>query len=427
MVVHLLKQNRDDLCMLANIRQRLFRRREQWEQNLIVLWFGNFMAGVAFSLIMPFMSLYIDTLGDFTKAELGLWSGLTYAITFLVTALISPWWGKIADRRGRKLMLLRASLGMAVVLGAMGLVQNVYELIALRMLQGVFSGYISNSNALIATSAPKAKSGQALGTLTTGSVSGTLLGPLLGGIIAEATGYRTTFFITGTILMIVFFLCLAFVHEEFTPIAKGDQVPGKQLLQELKYPHLIIGMFVTTMIIQASNNSISPLLSLYVRELMHHGHNVALISGVIAAIPGIATLVAAPRFGALGDRIGSEKILIAGLIFAVFVYIPQAFVQNVWQLGGLRLLVGIADAALIPQVQTILAKYSPHQSAGRIFSYNQSFQAMGNVAGPLIGSSVSGLFGYSGIFISTTVLIIVNLFWVNQNTKVLRDQRKQKA
>jgi len=410
--------------MLTNIRQRLFRRRAQWEQNLIVLWFGNFMAGVAFSLIMPFMSLYIDTLGNFTTAQLSLWSGLTYSITFLVTALISPWWGKIADRRGRKLMLLRASLGLAIVLGAMGLVQNIYELIGLRLLQGFFSGCISNSNALIATSAPQEKSGQALGTLTTGSVSGTLLGPLLGGIIAQATGYRTTFFITGTILFIVFILCLVFVHEDFTPVEKGDQVPGRQLIHELKYPHLIIGMFVTTMIIQASNNSISPLLSLYVRQLMHHGNNVALVSGVVAATPGIATLIAAPRFGALGDRIGSEKILLGGLIFAVFVYVPQAFVQNVWQLGALRLLVGVADAALLPQVQTILAKYSPHSSAGRIFSYNQSFQAMGNVAGPLIGSSVSGLFGYSGVFLSTTVLVVVNLFWVRQNTKVLRGEHE---
>ncbi|MCM6844312.1 multidrug efflux MFS transporter [Latilactobacillus curvatus] len=410
--------------MLTNIRQRLFRRRAQWEQNLVVLWFGNFMAGVAFSLIMPFMSLYIDTLGNFTTAQLSLWSGVTYSITFLVTALISPWWGKIADRRGRKLMLLRASLGLAIVLGAMGLVQNIYELIGLRLLQGFFSGYISNSNALIATSAPQEKSGQALGTLTTGSVSGTLLGPLLGGIIAQATGYRTTFFITGTILFIVFILCLVFVHEDFTPVEKGDQVPGRQLIHELKYPHLIIGMFVTTMIIQASNNSISPLLSLYVRQLMHHGNNVALVSGVVAATPGIATLIAAPRFGALGDRIGSEKILLGGLIFAVFVYVPQAFVQNVWQLGALRLLVGVADAALLPQVQTILAKYSPHSSAGRIFSYNQSFQAMGNVAGPLIGSSVSGLFGYSGVFLSTTVLVIVNLFWVRQNTKDLREEHE---
>ncbi len=410
--------------MLTNIRQRLFRRRAQWEQNLVVLWFGNFMAGVAFSLIMPFMSLYIDTLGNFTTAQLSLWSGVTYSITFLVTALISPWWGKIADRRGRKLMLLRASLGLAIVLGAMGLVQNIYELIGLRLLQGFFSGYISNSNALIATSAPQEKSGQALGTLTTGSVSGTLLGPLLGGIIAQATGYRTTFFITGTILFIVFILCLVFVHEDFTPVEKGDQVPGRQLIHELKYPHLIIGMFVTTMIIQASNNSISPLLSLYVRQLMHHGNNVALVSGVVAATPGIATLIAAPRFGALGDRIGAEKILLGGLIFAVFVYVPQAFVQNVWQLGALRLLVGVADAALLPQVQTILAKYSPHSSAGRIFSYNQSFQAMGNVAGPLIGSSVSGLFGYSGVFLSTTVLVIVNLFWVRQNTKVLREEHE---
>lgn len=412
--------------MWTKIKHKIFHKRQQWQKNLIILWFGNLMAGMAFSLVMPFMPLYIDTLGNFTKSQLSIWSGLTYAGTFLVTALVSPWWGKIADRKGRKLMLLRTSLGMAVVIAAMGLVHNVYQLITLRLLQGFFSGYISNANALLATSAPKAKSGQALGTLTTGSVTGTLMGPLLGGIIAQATSYRITFFITGAILFLVFILCLAFVHEDFEPVDKSQQEPATDLLKHLKYPQLIIGMFVTTLIIQASNNSISPILSLYVRELIPKNQlsHLALISGIVAAMPGIATLIAAPKFGALGDRIGSQRILLGGLILAVFIYIPQAFVQNVYQLMALRLLVGIVDAALLPQVQTLLAKYSPHESAGRIFSFNQSFQAMGNVAGPLIGSSISSLFGYSGVFISTTLLVIINLGWVYQNTKMLNRRHK---
>jgi len=401
---------------------RLFRRRQPWEQNLLVLWFGNFMAGVAFSLIMPFMALYIDTLGNFTQLQLNFWSGLTFSSTFLVTAIVSQLRGRLADRRGRKLMLLRASLGMAFVLGSMGLVNSVYQLVALRLLQGVFSGYISNANALIATSVPREQSGKALGTLTTGNVSGTLLGPLLGGLIADLFGYRATFFVTGGILLLVFLLTFFLVHETFTPIAKTDQVSGGQILKQLKYPHVIIGMFVTTLIIQASNNSISPILSLYVRQLLGGHGKVALISGIIASIPGIATLIAAPRFGALGDRIGTQKVLMAGLAFGILVYIPQAFVQNAWQLGGLRFLVGIVDAALLPQVQTLLAKYSPHQNAGRIFSYNQSFQAMGNMIGPLIGSTVSGVFGYSSIFFATSLLIIINFVWVRYSTKELQEK-----
>ncbi|OJG82208.1 major facilitator superfamily transporter [Enterococcus pallens] len=386
-----------------------------------MLWFGTFMAGIGFSLVMPFMSLYIDTLGHYTSQELNLWSGVTFSSTFLITAIVSPLWGRLADQKGRKLMLLRASLGMAIVIGLMGLVTNVYQLIGLRLLQGIFSGYISNATALVATGTPREKSGQVLGTLATGSVTGNLLGPLVGGTTASIFGYRYTFFITSAILFLVFLLSTFFVHEEFTPVEKKDMIPAKQILRELKYPHLILGMFLTTMIIQASNNSISPIISLYIRQLMHNHGNVTFVSGVIASIPGIATLIAAPRLGRLGDRIGSEKILGIGLLFAIVVYLPMAIVQNVWQLAFLRFLVGISDACLLPAVQTLITKYSPQHAAGRIFSYNQSFQAAGNVVGPMIGSSVSSIFGYRGVFLSTSLLVLVNYLSVHRNTKEIAE------
>ncbi len=164
-----------------------------WRRNLAVLWFGTFMAGIGFSEVMPFLSLYVDSLGHFTHNELSVYSGLAFAASYFVTAIASPLWGKLADRTGRKLMLVRASAGMAIVFILMGLVTNVWQLIGLRLLQGVFSGYISNANALIATQVPKRRSGQALGTLVTGNVSGALLGPLLGGTLASFFSYRVTF------------------------------------------------------------------------------------------------------------------------------------------------------------------------------------------------------------------------------------------
>ncbi len=411
---------------MNQIKTRIFRKRENWERNLLVLWFGTFMAGAGFSLVMPFMSLYIDTLGDFSASQLNFWSGITFSSTFLVTALISPWWGKIADQKGRKLMLIRASLGMAVVIAAMGLATSVYQLVALRLLQGFFSGYISNANALVATGTPKEKSGQVLGTLATGSVTGNLLGPLMGGIIASAFGYRVTFFITGSILLLVFFLTWKAVHEEFVPVKKEEMLPAKQIFKNLEYPYVIIGMFVTTMIIQASNTSISPIISLYIRQLLHGEGNVTLISGIVASIPGIATLIAAPRFGALGDKIGSERILAIGLVFAMIVFLPMSLVQNVWQLAILRFLIGISDACLLPAVQALLTKYSPHSAAGRIFSYNQSFQAAGNVMGPMIGSGVSSSFGYGGVFVSTSALVLINFIWVRKNTAEIKVKEAMK-
>lgn len=396
-----------------------------WQRNLHVLWFGNFLAGVGFSSVGPFIALFIGTLGDYNAGETAFWSGMAFSAPFLVKAIVSPLWGRLADTHGRKLMLLRASLGMAIVIGAIGLVQNVYELVALRLLQGGFSGFISNANTLIATSAPREKSGRALGTLTTGNVSGTLLGPLIGGTIADVFGYRYTFFITGAALLAAFFLVLFLVQEHFKPISPAQMAAQGNTFTGLKHKRLIFGMFITTMIIQASNHSIEPILSLYVRQLMHGASHVALAAGIIEAINGLATLFAAPYFGNLGDRIGTHWILTYGLIFAMCVFIPMAFVTNIWQLGILRLLVGFSDAALIPSVQTLLAKYSPSEKMGRIFSWNQTFQATGNVLGPQLGSFVTKLAGYRGVFISTSLLVLLNFVLVRRNTAELKSSSQQ--
>lgn len=392
------------------IKHRLFRPRETWEKNLFVLWFSVFVTGMAFSEIMPFMSLYVDTLGQFTKGQLNLYAGLIFSVTYLVSAIVSPIWGKMADRYGRKPMILRASLGMALIIGAMGLVTNIWELFILRFIQGIFSGYVSNANALIATETPKEKSGMALGTLMAGLTGGNLLGPLLGGFLASTFNYRITFIITGILLLLVFIFSLLFVHErDFKPVAKKKLASAKGVIKVLKDPQMIFGMLLTTLIIQATNNSITPIISLYVRELMHHSGDVTLVSGIVAAVPGIATMLAAPKLGQLGDRIGTERILTIGFILAICFFIPTAFITNVWELGILRFLIGISDAAMIPQVQTLLAKNTPIEVTGRIFSWNQSFQNLGNVVGPLLGAVVSGFFDYSGVFIATALLVLLNL------------------
>lgn len=405
---------------MSRIKDWLFHPRKLWEKNLFVLWFGTFMTGAALSLVTPFLPLYIDTLGHFSQREVTFWSGLVFSVTFLVTMIVSPFWGRLADLKGRKLMLLRASLGMGLTLGAMGFVTNVGQLIFLRALMGVFGGFISNANALMATSTPKEVAGRVLGTLATGGVTGGLLGPMIGGVIASTFGYRESFYITGIIFMVVFSLVFFFVHEDFKPIPASKIEKASVMFAGLKQKKLIFGMFITTMIIQLCTNSINPILSLYVRSLMHHHGNVELYSGVIASLPGVATLIAASFFGRLGDRVGTEKILTIGLITAVLVYIPMAFVSNIWQLGFLRFFAGIADACLLPSVQALLTRFTPRQSTGRIFSYNQSFQASGNVFGPLLGSGISGFFGYPAVFLASSFFALVNLVLVRRNTQEIR-------
>jgi DHA1 family multidrug resistance protein-like MFS transporter len=332
-----------------------------WQSNLFILWFGVFMTGVGFSEVMPFLSLYVDTLGNFTKNQLTFYSGITFSITFLMTAIISPFWGKLADSRGRKLMLIRASLGMAIVFFLMGAAQNIWQLIFLRALQGLCGGFISNANAMIATQTPKEKSGYALGTLVTGVTGGQLLGPFIGGVLASLVNYRIAFIITGVIFLLVFLLVITLVKEEFTPVPKGKSPSRKEIFAQLSYPKLTIGLFTTTFIIQIVNQSISPIIALFVRELNNGSGSTTLWAGIVAAMPGIATMLAAPRFGQLGDRIGTHRIMLMGFSLAFIFMLPTGFVTAIWQLVILRFMIGISDATMLPAVQTLLTKTTPTQ------------------------------------------------------------------
>jgi DHA1 family multidrug resistance protein-like MFS transporter len=340
-----------------------------------------------------------------------------FSITFLFSAIASPLWGGLADRKGRKIMLLRSALGMAIVMLLMGLAQNIWQFLILRALLGLLGGFIPNANALIATQIPRHKSGWALGTLSTGAVSGALLGPLAGGFLADNYGLRPVFFMTATVLFICFILTLCFIKEQFTPVSKKEMLHVKEVFGSLKNRELVLSLFVTTLIIQVATGSIAPILTLYVRDLAGNISNIAFISGMIASVPGVAALLCAPRLGKLGDRIGPEKILIVALVVSVLLLLPMSFVQTPWQLGILRFLLGAADGALLPAVQTLLVYNSSNQIAGRIFSYNQSFRDIGNVTGPLIGAAVSAQYGFRAVFCVTALVVLINAIYTGYSLR----------
>ncbi|WP_074013351.1 multidrug efflux MFS transporter MdtG [Candidatus Sodalis sp. SoCistrobi] len=382
-----------------------------WKRNLFVAWLGCFLTGAAFSLVMPFLPLYVELLGVSSPEKLNMWSGAVFSITFLFSAIASPIWGGLADRKGRKVMLLRSALGMAIVMMLMGLAQNVWQFLVLRALLGLLGGFVPNANALIATQVPRNKSGWALGTLSTGAVSGALIGPLIGGLLADLYGLRLVFFITALVLLVCFITTVLFVQERFTPVPKKDMLSGRQVLASLKNPRLVLSLFVTTLIIQVATGSIAPILTLYVRELAGNSQNLAFISGMIAAVPGMAALLSAPRLGKLGDRVGPERILISMMALSVLLLIPMSFVQAPWQLGLLRFLLGATDGALLPAVQTLLIYNSSSQVAGRIFSYNQSFRDVGNVSGPLLGAFISASYGFRAVFFVTALVVMFNVVY----------------
>lgn len=384
---------------------------ESWRVNLISVWFGCFFTGLAISQILPFLPLYISQLGVTSHEALSMWSGLTFSVTFLISAIVSPMWGSLADRKGRKLMLLRASLGMAIAILLQAFATNVWQLFLLRGVMGLTSGYIPNAMALVASQVPRERSGWALSTLSTAQISGVIGGPLMGGFIADHIGLRAVFCITAALLVVSFLVTLFLIKEGVRPTTKkSERLSGKVVFASLPYPALVISLFFTTMVIQLCNGSIGPILALFIKSMVPDSSNIAFLSGLIASVPGISALISAPRLGKLGDRIGTERILMATLMFAVVLFFAMSWVTTPLQLGVLRFLLGFADGAMLPAVQTLLVKYSSDQITGRIFGYNQSFMYLGNVAGPLMGATVSAMAGFRWVFIATASIVLINIW-----------------
>lgn len=380
-----------------------------WHRTFYTLWLGAFITGMGYSMTMPFISLFINELGHFSRFQLNFYSGLAFAMTFISQAIVSPLWGSLADRKGRKLMCMRASGVMACTIFVTGLSQTVWMIIGMRFLQGVFSGYINNATAMMAGETPHQRSGWVMAAMTTAGVAGNLVGPLLGGALSGFFGYRIPFFITGGLMFLVFLSTWLLTTEHFKPIQKTAMKPMRQIVAELDSPKLIFVMFLTTMIVTASTMSIDPIISLYVRSLMHSHGNVAFVAGVVAATPGLGTLIAASKIGHTMDQIGPERVLRVGLTVAFVLFIPMTFTHSPWSLAFWRFLLGLANAALMPATQTVLTLDVPTEAFGRIFSYNQSFQAGGAVLGSLLGSAISGLSSYPMVFAVTGLTLLVNL------------------
>lgn len=372
---------------------------KHWQLNLSILWLGSFITELGNALTLPFLPLYIATLGNYHGWTLNILSSIAFAVTYLAKTIVSPIWGRLADRHGRKLMCLRASGVMTLTIFANAWVPNVWWLIIFRALQGAFSGYINNAQALIADATPAAHEGHALGTLATGGVTGTLLGPLIGGLVADQIGYRATFIVAAIGMLVVFISTALFVTEDFVP------QPTKSF-QRSRTPisSLLLVIFLIVLTVQAASTTIQPIVSLFVHQLSPHSRNLALLSGLVTAAPGLATLLAAPRLGKLVDRIGAIRVIYWGLAGAAIILIPMLWLTNTSQLVIGRFCFGLTDAAIIPAYQTLMTQLTNKNEFGQIFSYSQSFQAFGNVIGPVLGGVLASVCGFRSIFILTLMM-----------------------
>lgn len=377
------------------------------KRNFIIIWICNFLVAGTTTMIMPFLSLYIETFGDHSPAYVQKWSGLIFGATFITAFLMSPIWGRIADKHGFKPILLINGFGIATSIFLMGFVHSVEAFFILRLLMGVVTGFIPTSLAFISAHTPKSEAGKMLGTLQMGSVTGMLFGPIFGGLLADAFGFKYTFIITAiSITLAAFIILFALKEQIIVKSTKLVQYSRKAILSGLLHHRLMLNVMIVTTLIQIGNFSVQPLLSLYVSELTD-SNDVAFLAGVTFSAAGLGNLLFARKWGQLGDDLGYEKVLSILLLLSFIFIIPQAFVTELWQLIVCRLLFGIAVGGMIPITTALVRREAPIQIQGEVMGYNTSFRFLGNIIGPIFGGIISGFIGISSVFIVTASLFLV--------------------
>lgn len=400
---------------------------ETWRRNLYVLCGCLFVAMLAMSMIMPFLPLYIhEDFGVEDPHEVTAWAGIIFGANFLTAGLVSPIWGNLADKHGRKIMILRSGFFMSITMTLTGFAGSLWQLLALRLLNGLVGGIVPASTALVASSVPKEKIGWAQGMLQSFITAGSIMGPLFGGLLAGYIGYRKIFMVTGGLLLLATLVIAFTVHEKFTPPEKTDRSSLREDFRLIFSTRELPTLFFVTVMIQFALFSIFPVLPIYILQLLDSEESrVALWSGIVQAAMGIANVWAAPRLGRLGDQYGSQKVLLFCLLFAALLFIPQALVGAVWQLVLLRFLLGLALGGLLPSVNALLRRATPTHMVSRVYGYNNSFVSIGSLLGPIIGGFVAGYISINGVFLMTSAFLFLNAGWVYYSFFYKRNRQQE--
>jgi DHA1 family multidrug resistance protein-like MFS transporter len=375
---------------------------EAWKRNLYVIWAAEFVAIAGFAIVFPFLPYYVQELGVTELHAVELWSGLLLAAHAVTMAIFAPIWGSLADRYGRKLMVERAMFGGAVVLAAMGFVQNVQQLLILRLIQGMLTGTVSAATTLVASTAPRERSGYALGLLQTAIWAGVSVGPLLGGLLADTWGFRTAFLVTGSLLFMAGLMVWRFVEEDFRPPSPDKGSPDSSFWYGVKLvvrDRSLVSLFGIRVMVRSAVRLLGPILPLFVQSLVPATTRIASLTGLITGVSGAASAVGALTLGRASDRIGYRRVLLVCTLTTAVLYVPHFFVTAPWQLLILQAAVGLVMSGVMASLSALLANLAPEGHQGAVYGVDASVVSAANAVGPMLGASVAAALGLRAPFV----------------------------
>lgn len=376
-----------------------------WQRNLYVVAAGVFVAAMGFSIVVPFLPALVAEVG--VSSRTAFWSGVIFAVNFLTSSLMAPVWGSIADQVGKRPMMVRAGLGIAITYFFMAYARSVWELLVWRAINGLLAGYIPAANVLVATNTPDSHLGRALGLLQAVAAAGTITGPLVGGVVAEVLGPRGAMLLAAALLAFAGVLPLvAGVQERISRTGPVDwQHVGRRVLTDVREAlgdRTLSALLLLQFLFSTAQVVTQPTLPLYVSALVTQ--NVALVTGVVYSAAGVATAVGAPLASRWGDR-DPVALLRAGLLASAAIHALHALVPHPAFLTAVRFAFGVSSSAVVVASGVLVARNTPADHRGRAFGVLQAITGFGAVAGPFLGGVLGEAAGPAAPFWAGAAII----------------------
>jgi len=391
---------------------------ETWKRTVYISLVCVFCTAFGVSQLAPILPLYFHDLGVQTPEAMSLWSGLATGATYIIVCLAAPFWGRVADKKGRKITLIRSSFGMALCNVLIAFQTTPEGVVLIRLVQGLVSGFYSASITLIASESPIERTGWALGLLASANLAGSLIGPLLGGYIADTVGIRNDFIIVGALMGLAGVLATIFIHENYVPQPNPEKLSIRKLKEQIPEFNSIVALCVASFIYAICIMSLQPVISVYIKGIVPSDtENLAFIAGAVFSAMGIAQLMSSSPLGKLVDKIGPRKVLVVSLIYVGILNIPQAYVSDVYQLAIIRFLQGFGLGGMLPALNTYLSSKTPREFTGQVFSYNQSCLFFGYFLGSVGGASLMAWLGFTTLFWVSGGLFIISALWIGFKLK----------
>lgn len=385
-----------------------------WVVTLTILVAGAFLMDMLFTLITPFLPVYLSSELGAKASEVDMWSGAVFAVTFFVSGLLGPVWGVLADRKSRKLMALRASIGLTISYALCGIVQTPMQLFAARFFQGLCAGLYPALLALLAASIPARKTGLSMGLMQGGMTVGAVVGPFVGGVLADYFGMRESFFVASIALGLISLLIGFCIKEK----PRTVKVTSRNWFDwsVLRQP-AIFKMLIACAVIHASLFSAQPILPLYIAQLQGSMDNIMMLSGTIFSVCAISIMIASPILGAAGQKFGFLKVLSCSLFFAGLLISAQVLGRTPFEFGVWRFIAGFAIAGLIPLVNSIISTECPPDKKGEVFGFNFLTGHAGMALGPFAAGALSGWFGYQAVIVASGLILFPLIAYLNYGGK----------